>query len=402
MQLGQPLRAGILVLCLLVAVVVIVMPGNRSAGAIAATAATTATSVETATSTGGTAPVAPPTLATIPATGEETGGSEIERRLALPPFAYVAETDRDTARQSGAAAIIDSLTDSLAARPAAGTQLNAVAVSPDGSRFYVTDYYEAVLHVFDAETKMEILKIALPGVEPRDPTWLGTVVLNSAGDAYSEETFPFELMRPCASGVASTPDGAWVLVCSSAGLQVVDTATDQVVRTLSDVLGTLVAVSFDGMRAYVACDNLDSLAPRSYIDWIRTLMEDEECRLVCIDLKTWQIVKETPTATVAGLAVKPDDTQVFFSEMYEKRVRVVDALTLEDLWNVSTEPSFSVGIGFLPNGTKAYVVCSGDSGFFDSSGQLTTPKAPTAEDFFCAVIDTADEEIVKRIPLDAY
>ena len=188
-------------------------------------------------------------------------------------------------------------------------------MSPDGSRFYVTDYYEAVLHVFDAETKMEILKIALPGVEPRDPTWLGTVVLNSAGDAYSEETFPFELMRPCASGVASTPDGAWVLVCSSAGLQVVDTATNQVVRTLSDVLGTLVAVSFDGMRAYVACDNLDSLAPRSYIDWIRTLMEDEECRLVCIDLKTWQIVKETPTATVAGLAVKPDDTQVFFSEM---------------------------------------------------------------------------------------
>ena len=329
--------------------------------------------------------------------------TEIERRLALPPFAYVAENDYDTAKlmknengYAGAAAIIDSLTDSLAARPAAGTLLNSVAVAPDGSRFYVTDYYEAVLHVFDAETKLEILKIALPGVEPRDPTWLTTVVQNTS------ETFPFKLMRPCASGVASTPDGAWVLVCSSAGLQVVDTATDQVVRTLPDLLGTLVAVSFDGRRAYVACDSLDSLAPQSYMDWIRTLMEDEECRLVCIDLETWQIVKETPTATVAGLAVKPDDTQVFFSEMYQKRVRVVDSLTLEDMWNVSTEPSYSVGIGFVPTGTKAYVVCSADTGFFDSSGQLTTPKVPTAEDFFCAVIDTADKEIIKRIPLEAY
>ena len=81
---------------------------------------------------------------------------------------------------------------------------------------------------------------------------------------------------------------------------------------------------------------------------------------------------------------------------------MVDALTLEDMWNVSTEPSFSVGIGFVPNGTKAYVVCTADSGFFDSSGQLTTPKVPTAEDFFCAVIDTADKEIIKRIPLEAY
>jgi DNA-binding beta-propeller fold protein YncE len=330
--------------------------------------------------------------------------NEIERRLALPPFAYVAENDYDTAKlmknedgYSGAAAFIDSLTDSLAARPAAGTLLNSVAVAPDGSRFYVTDYYEPVLHVFDAETKLEIRKIALPGVEPRDPSWLNTVGQNT------EKTVPYKLMRPCASGVASTPDGAWVLVCSSAGLQVVDTATNQVVRTLSDLLGTLVAVSFDGKRAYVACDSLDSLAPRSQLDWIRTLMEDEKCRLVCIDLETWQIIKETPTTTVAGLAIKPDDTQVFFSECYQKRVRVVDAITLEDLWNVSTEPAWSVGIGFVPNGTKAYVVCVGDSStFFDRSGQPTISEVPTAEDYFCAVIDTANKEIIKRIPLEAY
>jgi DNA-binding beta-propeller fold protein YncE len=328
---------------------------------------------------------------------------EIERRLALPPFAYVAETDHDTAaatqgesRDTGAAAFIDSLTDSLAARPSAGTLLNCVAVAPDGSRFYMTDYYEPVLHVFDAETELEIVQIPLPGVLPRDPAWLPTVVQDSA------ETFLYELMRPCAMGVASTPDGASVLVCSSAGLQVIDTATNRVVRTLPDLLGTLLAVSFDGKRAYVACDTLDSLMPRSYLDWVRTLMKDKDCRLVCIDLETWQVVKEVSTATLAGLAVKPDDTQVFFSESYQKNVRVVDAFTLEDMWNVNTEPSFAVGIGFVPNGTKAYVVCTADTGFFDSSSQLTTPRPPTAEDFFCAVIETTHKEIVKRIPLEAY
>jgi hypothetical protein len=114
-------------------------------------------------------------------------------------------------------------------------------------------------------------------------------------------------------------------------------------------------------------------------------------------------VREIPTASVGSIAIKPDDSQVFFSEVYRKRARVVDALTLGDLWKVSTEPSYALGIGFVPNGTKAYVVCSADSGALDYfSGGQTRPKVPTAEEFFCAVIDTHDEEIVKRIPLEAY
>ena len=163
------------------------------------------------------------------------------------------------------------------------------------------------------------------------------------------------------------------------------------------------AVSFDGKRAYVACDTLDSLAPRSFLDWMTDGHDD---RGVQAGLHRSGDVadrsKRFRTTTVAGIAVKPDDTQVFFSETYQKRVRVVDALTLADVWEVSTEPSYSVGIGFLPNGTKSYVVCFADSGYFDSSGQQTLPKAPKAEDFFCAVIDTQDKEIIKRIPLEAY
>ncbi|MFH0915570.1 MAG: YncE family protein [bacterium] len=329
---------------------------------------------------------------------------EIERRLALPPFAYVAETDYDIAKlqknlngYTGVAAFIDSATDALVARPTGGTSPQGVAVSPGGSRFYVTDAYEAVLHVFDAETRQELLKIPLPGVEARDFTWMVGAFQSEGG------TFPYVMMRSSASGVACTPDGSLVLVCSSAGLQVVDAVTNQVVRTLPNLAGGSLAVSFDGKRAYVACDTFDKLAPRTFLDWVKVIMTSKECRLVCIDLETWQILGEIPTGIVAGIAVKPDDSQVFFSETYEKRVRVVDALSLDDLWDVSTQPSYSVGIGFLPNGTKAYVVCSADNGVLESMAEgQTVPSLPTAEEFFCAVIDTAGEEIVKRIPLEAY
>ena len=52
-----------------------------------------------------------------------------------------------------------------------------------------------------------------------------------------------------------------MLVCTSAGLQVVDTATDRVVRTLPDLPGGEVAVSFDGKRAYVSSSNFGTRSP---------------------------------------------------------------------------------------------------------------------------------------------
>jgi DNA-binding beta-propeller fold protein YncE len=321
-------------------------------------------------------------LSAVPGTTSDAG--EIARRLALAPFAYVAETDHATASlqqgefvYTGVAAVIDSQTDALAARPIAGASLQGVAVAPDGSRFYMTDAYEPVLHVFDADSNKEIAEVSLPGVEARDRMWMSKAAQNAIG------TFPYSAMRSCSEGVACTPDGSLVLVASTAGLQVVDTATNKVVRTLSDIRGGALAVSFDGKRAYVFADNFDTLAPRSFADWFKLISATEECRLVC----------------------KPDDSQVFFSESYKKRVRVVDALTLEDLWTVSTEPSFSVGLGFVPNGSKAYVVCQADIGSLaylagDQTAQAS--REPTAEEYFCGVIDTAKKEIVKRIPLEAY
>lgn len=328
---------------------------------------------------------------------------EVQRRLSLPPFAYVAEMDIDASAlargegaYTGAAAYIDSAADSLVARPAVGLNPQSVAVSPDGSRLYVTDAYDPVLHVLDAETKSEIAAVALPGVEARDPNAISTVMKGL------DSVFSYDLWRTCSQGVACTPDGQYVLVCSSDGLQVVDAATNEVVRTIAGLKGGHVAVSFDGKRAYVTSDDFETLPARDFLGWFRLLSEAEDNRLVCLDLSTFEAVCEILTAAVGGIAIKPDDSQVLISETYKKRVRVLDAATLADLWQVSTDPSYSIGLGFVPSGEKVYVVCSADSGWATAVAGQTVPRLPTADEYFCGVIDTAAEEIVKRIPLQAY
>ena len=211
-------------------------------------------------------------LACFASVASATERSELERRLGLPPFAYVGETDTDPAKIqqgqdgfTGMAAIIDSATDTLDARPAAGSSLQGVAVSPDGATFYMTDGNEPVLRVFDAESKVEITPISLPGVERQDPMALAKTLQKSM-----QTKFSYALWRSCASGVACTPDGALVLVCSSAGLQVVDAAEKKVVRTLTEYPGGSVAVSFDGKRAYVTTDDFDALPDRTFAEWFKT------------------------------------------------------------------------------------------------------------------------------------
>ena len=110
---SQGSRVIVFLLCLLLAALVIGIPES---------------------SAGSPAPVVVGTAATTSVTASHGTGAadrdEIERRLALPPFAYVAESDTDAAKiqagldgQTGAAAFIDSATDTLVARPAAGTHL---------------------------------------------------------------------------------------------------------------------------------------------------------------------------------------------------------------------------------------------------------------------------------------
>lgn len=336
-----------------------------------------------------------------------TSRSEIKRRLELPPFAYVAETDHDYSNieqgqidRKGALAYIDSGKDALVNRPESGSSLQEVAVSPDGTKVYVTDAYEPVLRVFDAETGQYIMDIELPGVEARDPDKFYRLMQT---DLYQDEMPYSTFFEICSSAVGCTPDGTMILVCSSAGLQVIDAQTNEVIKTLESLIGGMLAISFDGTRAYISQNNFRELPPRSYYEWFEMVMTSEDYRLIALDLNTWQILEEIQTAAIGGIAVRPDLPEVLFSEVYTKQVRAVDANTLENLWQVSAEPSYPGGLGFLPDGSKVYAVCNADTGFLDVvTGKEMSPKIKTAEDYYCAVIDTAEKKLVKKIPLEAF
>ena len=319
--------------------------------------------------------------------------AEIQRRLALPRFTYVGEVDITDGKYSGALAVIDSQTDKLAHRPRIGTYLSQVAVAPDGRLVYVVDREKPVVHVVDAETSNEVRTVRLPGVSPAKRLHV------TAGGAYC-----WDDLRGCSSALACTPDGAAVLVLSKAGLQVIDTASFEVVRTLPELRdGYDLAVSFDGQRAYIATSTARTHGDHTIQEWSRMSVAGKGGGLALLDLQTWRVVKRVKCGQVGGIAVDPDDSRFFCSDFKLKALRIVDPTTLRDLAVIDLKSAKAQyfqprGVGVLPDGSKVYVVCAAAAPVDPSN-----PAAGASPDlFFCAVVDAGTQEVLKRIPLDAY
>jgi DNA-binding beta-propeller fold protein YncE len=332
-----------------------------------------------------------PTGATTPAPTVDR--AEIERRLALPRFTYVGESDRQgTATSTGALAFIDSEKDTLAFRPRLGDALGSVAVAPDGRLVYVTDNDAPVLWVVDAETHEKVRGIRLPGVAP-----------SRLGRASATGKYTYAQLQSCSSAVACTPDGALVLVLTTAGLQVIDTASAEVVRTLPELRdGMALAVSFDGKRAFISTTDAFARGKHTILDWREMTISGLGGGLALLDLETWQIGKRVSCGVVGGIAVDPDDSRIFCSDYKLKALRIVDPVTLADiavapLKSAKLKDFLPVGVGVLPDGSKAYVVCTAAN----SSDPATASRQGLLE-FFCAVVETKSQEVVKRIPLGAY
>jgi len=192
-------------------------------------------------------------------------------------------------------------------------------------------------------------------------------------------------------------------VLSKAGLQVVDAASAKVVRTLPELRdGQDLAVSFDGKHAYIATTDALTRGKHTLADWRSIFMSGVGGGLALLDLETWQIVKRVSCGVVGGIAVDPDDSRIFCSDYKLKALRIVDPVTLADgavapLKSNKFKHFLPVGVGVLPDGSKAYVVCTA----LVPSDPWTMANAGPME-FFCAVVATESQEVVNRIPLDAY
>lgn len=107
-----------------------------------------------------------------------------------------------------------------------------------------------------------------------------------------------------------------------------------------------------------------------------------------------------------GIAVAPDDSRIFCSDFKLKALRIVDPTTLADIAVVPLKSAKATnfqprGVGVLPDGSKVYAVCAA---VMPTSGQISSTVVAGAScfEFFCAVVRTETQDVVKRMPLDAY
>ena len=326
--------------------------------------------------------IIPDVPTTDPASPNGLARADVERWLAVPRFTYVGETDYDqgSKTKTGHLAFIDNKTDTVPWRPESGHGDGDVAVSPDGTRIYVTDTIKPLLYVFDADSRTLLSTITIPGAETRDEAGFAAKVQKYA-------SFPYHLMEKPVHDVAATPDGTRIIVCTSVGVQVIDAASLKIIHSLPDLIAYSLVISFDGRRLYVGTDPFVAISAEHTLKEWGEFIGVAKAELVMIDLATYDIVDRRETGLIAGMAMKPDGSEVFACDLSARAVRVIDTTTLADLASIPVDEQ-PMAIGVLPDGSKAYAVVYGD---------VRRPGS-----YFATVIDTATRKEIKRIPLDMY
>jgi gliding motility-associated-like protein len=225
-------------------------------------------------------------------------------------FAYIANAVSDNVTVINAQTHIAVATIPVGALPA------GVAVSPDGTKVYVTNNNNRTI-----------------GLEVGSVSVINAVT-NTVSSVVTVGNNPI--------GVAVGPDGKNVYVANSTGnfVSVIDAATNTVVRQISGVSGALsIVASADGEQLFVAADG--SNGGRFYI----------------IQTSNGQILYSLPIPLKpAGIVATPDSKRVYITNSYSNQVSVV---------NVETQAVSSItvgnspyGIAISPDGKTVYVANS--------------------------------------------
>ena len=283
------------------------------------------------------------------------------------PFAYITNMD------SNNVSVIDTATNNVTATVDVGISPYGVAVSPDGSKVYVTNsvWGNGTVSVIDTATNT-VTATVLVGDSPHGvavtPDGKKVYVANYMGgtvsviDTVSNTVistvpvgdFDFPL------GVAVTPDGTKAYVAKQFGndISVIDTSTNTIISTVN--VGTYpigVAINPAGTKVYVT---------NSYNN------------VSVIDTTTNNVTGTVDVGySPGGVAVTPDGTKVYVANSGNNTVSVIDTATNNVTATVNVG-KWPFGVAVTPDGTKVYVANDGNNtvSVIDTATNTVTAMVP--------------------------
>ena len=284
--------------------------------------------------------------AATPVVTETIGVGDSPIGVAVSPDGTRAYVTNDG---DGTVSVIDTSTNTVIDTIPVGSNPRGVAVSPDGTRAYVTNDGDGTVSVIDTSTNTVIDTIPV-GSNPR-----GVAVSPDGTRAYVTN---------------GTPPNPLVAGSGSGQLSVIDTTIGAVTAT-TDVgaFPSLVAISPSGQSVYV-------INQRSPIIFIGVLGIS---RLSVIDTTTGAVTATTDVGdSPSGLAVSPDGSRAFVATAGDNRVSVIDTSTntVIDTIPVGSNPR---GLAVSPDGIRAYTTNSSDN--------------------TVSVIDTSTNTVIDAIPV---
>lgn len=257
---------------------------------------------------------------------------------AAAPYAYITNSG------TGSVSIIDIATQMVVASAVGGSPLG-VALTPDGSKAYMTDGINVL--VFDTVTKGVIKTLAVN-------SWpFGVAVSPDGSKAYVTRHLSFSLTSDSLAvintaddtvagyvkagrlpmGVAVHPDGTKVYVATANGLNIVNGSTVTTKEAGSRPFGVTVNGSLKRVYVTSQMSNEVHAFDATTDDWIGKA-----------------IVESSPQ----GIAVSPNGKRVFVANNGSDSISILDAETLAVLghYPVGTNP---YGLQVTPDGKYVYV-----------------------------------------------
>ncbi|WP_229391627.1 PKD domain-containing protein [Methanosarcina sp. DH2] len=297
-----------------------------------------------------------------------------------PSYAYIANFNSNTV------SVINTANNTVEATVNVRKNPYGIAVSPDGTRIYVTNTnygYSGTVSVID--TAINEVTATVDVGQKYSPCGVavtsdGTKVYVANRDVNSVSVIDTGTNTVTARvpvganplGVTVTPDGTKVYVTNrySNNVSVIDTVTNTVTATVKVGLGPC-GVTFNpaGTKLYVAnCEN----------NAISVIDTGSNAVTATVPVGKWPM----------GIAVSPDGTKVYVANSGSNNVSVIDTANNTVAATVSVRKN-PYGIAVTPDGTKVYVANSGND---DSLGK-TVSVIDVATNKVAATVQTGSSPI---------